>query len=361
MSVARDIPTSRDSFTAVAAKAASMQGHSLPTPPNSISPSLPPRGLPGSRTAVTKANLEHLDSDLDLQDVDGSGRDGSSEKSLDVGSPGYGATGAITPNLLAKHHLPAILLRNGPLAIRHITGYLTTEVPGFSGIPPAKARRLVVGALEGRGSGSEGAGINGDVIFEKVGWGRWDARIKGQPAKSSRGIQHSPPPSAPSSYTAGMPIAKGHEWSSFDRTRLYAPVKSWADESTTFSHFEDTSMAENEADKMSLDGGESSASSEPIPDHDEVMGNSPEDDTDDEDWAAIGAAALRDPSSVTSRPGRTLSPQHNFRAASYGGFRPTFPERARPAPSRPINLDFSTVASDPEREAIEALLRLSSV
>ncbi|RPB28345.1 hypothetical protein L211DRAFT_751284, partial [Terfezia boudieri ATCC MYA-4762] len=76
---------------------------------------------------------------------------------------------AITPSLLAKHYLPGILLQHGPLAIRHLTAYLIASIPGFSNIPPAKQRRLVVGALEA-------GGVNGDVIFEKVGWGRWDAR-----------------------------------------------------------------------------------------------------------------------------------------------------------------------------------------
>ena len=66
--------------------------------------------------------------------------------------------------MLAKYHLPDIMLSHGPLAIRHIMGYLTTSVPGFAGIPPAKARRLVVGALEGRGG--EGGGVDGDVEFE---------------------------------------------------------------------------------------------------------------------------------------------------------------------------------------------------
>jgi hypothetical protein len=80
-------------------------------------------------------------------------------------------TGSITPTLLAKHHLPKIL-NNGPLDIRHIIGYLTISIPEFSSIQPAKARRLVVEALEGCGGGDR-SGLKRDVKFEKVGWERW--------------------------------------------------------------------------------------------------------------------------------------------------------------------------------------------
>lgn len=144
----------------------------LPTPPNSISPALPPHGL---KAQLQKARLTPIDSDLDLQD-------GQDEAAGVHGSPRsspYDSAGAITPMMLAKFHLPEILLSHGPLAIRHIMGYLTTSVPGFAGIPPAKARRVVVSALEGRGGGGEGGGLDGDVEFEKVGWGRWDARRRG--------------------------------------------------------------------------------------------------------------------------------------------------------------------------------------
>jgi hypothetical protein len=175
-STARDIPKptgGRDSFAAVAARSVpATKNHPLPTPPNSISPSLPPHGAKpyGTRSTTVQHTLEHVESDLDLQEsADVSDQDISAGDGR-IGSPGFDTAGAITPTLLAKHHLPEILLNHGPLAIRHIMGFLTTAVPGFSGIPPAKARRLVVGALEGRGSGGESGGLKGDVKFEKVGW-----------------------------------------------------------------------------------------------------------------------------------------------------------------------------------------------
>ncbi len=201
-SAARDIPKpARDNLTVVAARSVpSTKVHPLPTPPNSLSPTLPPRGANpyGTRSATAQV-LDPIDSDLDLRDNLGvSERDGSIPRGRALGSPGFETAGAITPALLAKHHLPEILLNHGPLAIRHIMGFLTTAVPGFSGIPPAKARRLVVGALEGRGSGNDRAGLKGDVKFEKVGWGRWDARLKSHPARNSRSPQQSPPLYAPS-------------------------------------------------------------------------------------------------------------------------------------------------------------------
>ncbi|TGZ79124.1 hypothetical protein EX30DRAFT_117243 [Ascodesmis nigricans] len=97
------------------------------------------------------------------------------------------SSGAITPTLLAKHHLPGILLDHGPMAIRYITAHLIQTLPGFSAIPPARQRRLVVGALEGRGVDNS----NSEVIFEKVGWGRWDARRKGDPPRERQQATYS--------------------------------------------------------------------------------------------------------------------------------------------------------------------------
>ncbi|KUJ20978.1 uncharacterized protein LY89DRAFT_421311 [Mollisia scopiformis] len=370
-STARDIPKvhGRDSFAAVAARSVpTTKPHPLPTPPNSISPSLPPHGIkPYGTRSITAATLENVESDLDLHEgPTGSERDGSAEGGHDVGSPGFDTAGAITPTLLAKHHLPEILLNHGPLAIRHIMGFLTTAVPGFSGIPPAKARRLVVGALVGRGSGGEGGGVKGNVKFEKVGWGRWDARLKGRPARNSRGIQQSPPPSVPSSYSNGMPIAATDSW---DRTRLNAPGSSWAADSAVFSHDDDMdiSMLENEADKMSLDGDESCSSSD-APPEDEIMsmGDDPEDITDDEDWAAVGAAALRAASYSNSGPRGAFLGSGTYNGISRSGGGPSLMTLAKSVPMHTPRLNFDLSAfgmtsDSQEREAVEALLRLGSV
>jgi hypothetical protein len=370
-SSARDIrkPFGRNSFAAVAARSVPVtKAHPLPTPPNSISPSLPPHGLKsyGTRPTATQIALEHVDSDLDLQDgPTENGHDCVTVPEHDIGSPGSEMMGNITPALLAKHHLPEILLTHGPLAIRHITGYLTTSVPGFSGIPPARARRLVVGALEGRGSGGEGGGVKGDVRFEKVGWGRWDAKLKGNTSKQGRHSQQSPPSSVPSSYSAGMPIARGNGYS-FDRTRLNAPDSSWPGDSAVSHDDMDIMMLESEADKMSLDGDTSCSSSEAPPD-DDLIGDDPEDMTDDEDWAAVGAAALRAASYSASGPGRNFLSSHVYSGSSHNGGGPSLslaksvPRRTAPQPN---NIDFSRfgmTSDSQEREAVEALLRLGSV
>lgn len=356
----------RDNLTVVAARSVpANKGHTLPTPPNSLSPSLPPHIFQGlGKSSLSHAvALDQVESDIDLQETH------------EVGSPAYEGAGMITPALLAKHHLPDILLNHGPLAIRHVMGYLTTSVPGFSGIPPAKARRLVVGALEGRGSGGEGAGVNGDVKFEKVGWGRWDARKLGQPSRDAQDNAQSklsPPPSIQSSYSmlSGMPIAVGRERNP-QRPHLGFPASSFAD-SVAFSHDGDRdmdiSMLENEADKMSLDGDESCSSSE-APD-DEVMGNDEDDITDDEDWATVGAAALRTASYTPSAP--FASQDHLSRkiyaGGSLGGHYPGA-NMAALAASAPMQkwlpqqhqINFGMHNAEQEREAVEALLRLGSV
>ncbi|KAL2129572.1 hypothetical protein VTI74DRAFT_7603 [Chaetomium olivicolor] len=347
----------RDNLAAVAARSVPVTTHptNLPTPPNSISPSLPPHGL---KAQLRRARLDSIDSDLDLHDA------GAEHDSAGLGSPPYDSSGAITPAMLAKFHLPEILLNHGPLPIRHLMGYLTTSVPGFAGIPPAKARRLVVGALEGKGSNGEGGGLDGDVEFVKVGWGRWDAKRRGQPGHDAPSRRSSPgaPPNS-------IPIIKTPGWST-DRSRFDAPLgSSLGGFSVAFSHddrdhFMDMDMMDHEADKMSLDGSGSASCSE-APDDDEMRRNDdPEDATDDEDWAAVGAAALR----ASSYQARANQPQFPFSSVyTPGGGRSFSAGMARPPQFHPPNYNLPAsplraVASDAqEREAVEALLRLGSM
>ncbi|KAL2164590.1 hypothetical protein VTH06DRAFT_3807 [Thermothelomyces fergusii] len=361
-SAVRDIATTsgRDNLAAVAARSvpvATTHPTDLPTPPNSISPSLPPHGL---KAQLQRARLDSIDSDLDLLD-------GRSEHESGPGSPPHDAAGAITPAMLAKFHLPEILLNHGPLPIRHIMGYLTTSVPGFAGIAPAKARRLVVAALEGKGSGNDGGGPDGDVEFLKVGWGRWDAKRRGQPPRGSLSRQASPgaPPN-------GIPIIKTPGRGS-DRSRLGAKLgSSLGGFSAAFSQddrFNDTDMdmMDHEADKMSLDGSGSASCSEAPDDDDRPRHNDdPEDATDDEDWAAVGAAALR-ASSYRSNQHSSSSPFNSLYPFG-GGIRSFSAGMARPpqlnAPPRNWNVPPTSgvfAADAQEREAVEALLRLGSM
>jgi hypothetical protein len=382
----------RDSFAAVATNPPSkkkQQQAMLPTPPNSISPNLPPHLHPNKPSGHTlnspPSAPTHVDSDIDLQDaVDHANSLGQPQhnslnaEALDsLGD--LDSAGAITPGMLAKHHLPDILLAHGPLAIRHVMGYLTTSVPGFSRISSAKARRLVVAALEGKGSGGEGAGRDGDVQFEKVGWGRWDARIKGQPPRDRQPINISPPASMPSSYSqAGLHIPGARTTPS--ATDRYGT--SLAGSSAFFSHseadeYDDVDMLEHEADKMSLDGNEdgyASSSEAPEPLMDEDLGEG--DVTDEEDWASIGAAALRArslPSSgrLPSGGGHLYQPiadypttsRNRSRASGTPAFTNSVPAKAIPVHNTstfPLPAGVQ-VNNSQEREAIEALLRLGSM
>ncbi|KXX73978.1 Protein STB3 [Madurella mycetomatis] len=356
-SAVRDIAmtSGRDNLTAVAARSVPVTNHptTLPTPPNSISPSLPPHGL---KAQLQRARLEPIDSDLDLHDD----REGHQ---AGLGSPPHDSSGAITSAMLAKFHLPEILLNHGPLPIRHLMGYLTTSVPGFAGIPPAKARRLVVGALEGKGSGGEGGGLDGDVEFMKVGWGRWDAKRRGQPARDPLSRRTSPSAGA---HPTCIPIIKAAGWNT-DRSRLAATLGSslGGGSSAAFSHddrFMD--MMDHEADKMSLDGSGSASCSEAPDDDVRMRTDDPEDATDDEDWAAVGAAALR-ASSYQARNNQQLSSFNPVYNSTGNGIRSFSAGMARPPQFR--NIDFpasalGAVTSDAqEREAVEALLRLGSM
>jgi hypothetical protein len=402
------------SFAAVAARSPPGKGAhpGLPTPPNSISPTLPPQTYKRNNSAAPPTPPAHAlaDSDIDLQDaVDHAKAQDQPQRSLGL-SPdngdleGLDTTGAITPALLAKHHLPEILLNHGPLAIRHVMGYLTTCVPGFSGIPPAKARRLVVGALEGRGSGGEGGGLLGDVEFEKVGWGRWDARRRGCPAKNDRGIRRASPVTtrhqhhsvrSPSPFSqGGMRIPRAASRSARNRPTLPPSLTPLTYES--LQHHDRRANREDpetEADKMSLDDG--SCSSSEAPDDGPILEDDLGDITDEEDWASIGAAALRAGSFPSGGGGRIYSVgSHTSRYPKYGG---SYPVRRALATSMPVlagrahahshlnhpreemgrpmqqhtstdfnmrdsNFSSHIIGNDlQEREAVEALVRLSSV
>lgn len=354
-----DIPKPRSGFTA--ARDPSQTGHSamLPTPPNSISPTLRPhvafafRRSDGANNHANNDNLSgtpplatsHPDSDLDLGDA------------LDN-------TGVITPAMLAKYHLPEIMLNQGPLAIRHVMGYLTTSVPGFSRIPPAKARRLVVAALEGRGC-DQGAGPDGDIIFEKVGWGRWDARRRGEPSRHNH--VPSPPSSLPNSFNQrGVQIPSRREmWSPYGTSMTGDSAVFSYTETADYGKHRDTSMLEDEADKMSLDGEENEyCSSSEVPE-DEIPDDDwgEEDVTDEEDWAQIGADALR-ARSLNGGGGFAHSKQPS--AVLHGGG-PASSTLAKSAPNNgPIqqfgfSLPDGVVGDREERAAVEALLRLGSM
>lgn len=313
----------------------------LPTPPNSISPGLPAHGL---RAQLQKVRIDPIESDLDLHQDAAAGATGTRR----AASPLSDASGAITPGMLAKYHLPEIMLNHGPLAIRYVMGYLTTSVPGFSGIPPAKARRLVVAALEGKGSGGEAGGLSGDVVFEKVGWGRWDARRRGQPARR----ELSPPTEG-----MGIPISSVR-WEG-------RPHHTGSDASAcAFSHEDydhDMNMLENEADKMSLDGSASASCSE-APDYNDIdlmRNDDPEDATDDEDWAAVGAAGLR--AASYSNTGFDVSPSATKLYNGGGMTRtPQLPHGFN-TNTNTTPMGFATASDAQEREAVEALLQLGSV
>lgn len=287
-----DIPKARDSNAAMSHFSnPEKQAHALLTPPNSISPNMPAHGV---HRGVASPPLINIEEEINLED--GTLAQGTTPPQEDVvpaGMPlskgalsGLDASAAITPAMLAKDHLPGIMLGNGPRPIRHVIGELNHSVPGFSRIPPAKARRLVVAALENR----HGGGPDGSVTFSKIGWGRWDAHVKTSKDSaigSFNETRYSPPRSEHSSY------AVSHQDSALG---MSAPAHmrrdhsggSWANSASLREEDEledmemDMDVPENEADKMSLD--------EDLPSDDDQDFDSA---TDDEDWAARGPAALR--------------------------------------------------------------------
>ncbi|KAI4147244.1 MAG: hypothetical protein LQ341_001841 [Variospora aurantia] len=377
----------KESFATVAARPKSTGHHhgGLPTPPNSISPSLPPHGYKGRAPTAppTPPPAATLDSDLDLQDaVDHAKAQDKPQGAFSMarGQASLGdldAAGAITPGMLAKHHLPGILLEHGPLAIRHVMGFLTTSVPGFSGIPPAKARRLVVGALESRGENGSLRGLDQDVIFEKVGWGRWDARQRNQLPRDRRAEHNSNGLQIPENNTSRQ---------KHSRAGMGPASIGFSHDSEMEYDNPDIDMLECEADKMSLDGA-GSCSSDPYNDVPPRLDDL-EEATDEEDWASIGAAALRQASFPLTGGSRIFNnslypprPDPKSRGRGHRSVLATsvpitsytthLQQDAQPGPQhlqhqqqRQSNLPVAGPEGDidsNDREAVEALLRLGSM
>ena len=76
----------------------------------------------------------------------------------------------------------------GPRHPCHIRGVLATPVLGFAGKSPAKIKSLGTLATcgEQQGGALVAAGQNEDVIFGKVGWGRWVSRRRGEVSREFR-------------------------------------------------------------------------------------------------------------------------------------------------------------------------------
>ncbi|KAK6199445.1 putative Sin3 binding protein-domain-containing protein [Scheffersomyces amazonensis] len=89
----------------------------------------------------------------------------TNKKLLSTSSPeGIQVAAKITPTRLAN-----LLIRKGPLPIRHITHQLALEVPSFESLSLSKQRRLIMAAMEQTDTSN-------NVVFEKIGWGQWAVR-----------------------------------------------------------------------------------------------------------------------------------------------------------------------------------------
>lgn len=367
-----NIPKSRDAEHGAHIVGNNKLAADLPTPPNSVSPDLHAQGVFIGAQSPPSINIEK---DAIQEDDEYRMELEESRDSLEpTGQPlsrgalsGLDASNTITPAMLAKHHLPGIMLGNGPRAIRYVMGELTQQVPGFSRIPPAKARRLVVAALENRAGG----GVDGNVAFCKTGWGRWDAHIKGSSKDSGVGSfneGHMSPPRSERSYA----LSNGDSGVHMPGPKLPAGYRdqhsggSWTASSIREEDELDMDMdvPENEADKMSLDGQSMNESS-----------STSNDDTDDDDWAAVGAAALRKASLPAPGAPRTnynaLSIQSHRTSRGFNRTPSTFSHRIPlHSASLPQHNGFSSwnrsaldpaIATPEERDAAAALMSLGSM
>ena len=235
------------------------------TPPNSISPTLPPhrhgpgRGPPAS-PAPGSDGPSPLESDIDLLD--------EVEHAAAQDRPPYlprDGAAAPAPNidaaLLATHYLPDMLVDKGATSIRDMMMMLVQRLPGFSDMEKPKARRLVTNALEGQ----HGGGRDSEVVFIKKGWGKWTAELQRQPwmdqpnafrttvpiaaGRSSR-TALSPPPSLSDTYATSS--------ASDARKKPKANAADWNDASGQTADV-DPYATEDDAETMSVDESDSHA------------------------------------------------------------------------------------------------------
>ena len=346
-----------------------VHGSGLPTPPNSISPNISAVGM------MKRGGPEghgtpppHVESDIDLQDAI---EHANSQGRVHLGTSGTDSCYSddqevITSDHLLRHHLAEVVLQSGPIAIKHLMNSMNRLVPGFHEVPPSKARRIIVAALESQQAGN----ADGDVEFEKVGWGRWSAKrripgVRGASGKHYiRGGQLSPPDTASLiSSNSGISIPRGNRPPPKPRRESDA---SWAPEPRPVPEDKmDIDLVEEEVRRLSLEYDEDEPPERRAPGktgHEEWM--DPESDTDVEDWSTMGAAALKGDCSASFagnksnhfRPhrrrarhmGRSQQQKHN--TLEYHGERQDL-----------LHLDFTGVDADSqEREAIEALMHMSS-
>ncbi|CAE7013518.1 hypothetical protein P3342_003791 [Pyrenophora teres f. teres] len=352
----------------------------LPTPPSSISPTLPAQ----KRRPMPVAGRVHTPDesmDIDLQDAveHAAAQDQPSALSKEA-LAGLDATRQITALMLAKHHLPDIIVGHGAMPIREMMAHLTHAVPGFSRLPPAKARRLVVAALEHRAGG----GLHGEVKFEKVGWGRWSvagssSQARGMPIGGKRSGNGRTPPASVDSIGGSPHISKlrqeGDVYSGSWNAGSWSPHRQGDDEEM--------------ADKMSLDDSEGSTDSDSASDMD--LEEELNDDTDQEDWANMDPEALRETRcgprrehrdynylsrTQTSNPRyRSISAQAHSLPLPHAGT-PTFkyfltvPNASRgnhvvnagnSSTSHIFDASTGVAGSGAERDAIEALVAMGSM
>ncbi|CCG85145.1 Putative uncharacterized protein [Taphrina deformans PYCC 5710] len=279
------------------------------TPDSSVSPGLRPKDIEDEHN-ITPDSGDETD-DLDMDGFEGNNNHPLPD--MHRGSPCLDPTGArleddpaIAPSTLADVYLPTLFAQHGPCAIRHLTQYLSVNNAKFGELHAGKQRRLIVKALElGKG-----------VMFEKVGWGRWnqiESKMDGTPFtpetmpqqlnKSGSLLSSSLKHSALVANSSGglrPPVLGSYPVSSYSSQQdfMFSPSLSVAETSR-----EDEDDGDIDPLDLDLEGEDS--------------------DTDEEDWRSMGAEALRARSTTASNAGSFREP--NSYLGSHSGSQRSVP------------------------------------
>lgn len=200
------------------------------------------------------------------------------QKPLNTHSPvAVAAAAAVTPDKIRK-----LLVAHGPLPIRHITAHLASTIHGFGELSLSKQRRLIIGVLD-----------NPHSEFIKVGWGRW--AVHGEDMDNTLVESGQPVPTAESSSesVSGSANLPGSARSASSASAIHPGTRMALKMLRSGSHRESIVSSLIPSAKPPL-----SPSLRPVDDNavfsdSEESSDSEIENTDEEDWRAIGPDQLR--------------------------------------------------------------------
>lgn len=310
----RHAVTSVASTSATGFASSSLSSRLYVTPDSSVSPHLAPKE---DGRAVSPGFVDSETDDLYMDGIDDDTARGDitglrSSPSLDATSARIEEDPAVALSTLAEVYLPAIFAQHGPCVIRHLTQYLAINNLEFGELAPGKQRRLIVKALESKKG----------VLFEKVGWGRWN-HIENKSSDSGLFTPEAMPQTCGSQSGSLLSSTFKNSLTSAGRLGNQRPPVMGSYPISSFSSHQEFMFSPSLSVAETSREDEDDADIDPL----DLDMEGDDSDTDEEDWKSVGAEALRARSNNASTPG-SLRESTNHLGSYSGG------QRSSPYPIR---------------------------